>query len=167
MSKTDTLAASFALSCQKWTFCAVHSQNHVKTDTLAALLPKSCQKWTPWPLRGQKRTPSLLRFKNHVQNGHRGYFVIKNGHLISQNNVKNGHLFCFLSKFMSKMDTVAALRPKLCQKMDTLAASRLKLCQKRTLWPLRGQNHVKIGHLGRFAAKTHPKMDRPLRGHKP
>ena len=153
-SKTHDVKLIFSTPTISW---PLRFQNHLKNGHLGHFVIKN----------GQKRTPSLLRFKNHVQNGHRGYFVIKNGHLISQNNVKNGHLFCFLSKFMSKMDTVAALRPKLRQKMDTLAASRLKLCQKRTLWPLRGQNHVKIGHLGRFAAKTHPKMDRPLRGHKP
>ena len=93
-------------SCQKRTHWPLHSHSHVKNGHLARFTHKIKSKRTSWP----------LRFQNHVKNGHLGRFAIKNGHLISQNHVKTGHLVRFAPKIMSKLHTLAALRPNLCQK---------------------------------------------------
>eukprot|EP00493_Phyllostaurus_siculus_P027327 UN27674 len=69
MSKTDILAASFPPSFQN--------------QHLLQFTHKIMSKRTPW---------SIYSFQNNVKNEHLGRFVIKNGHLVSQNNFKNGHL---------------------------------------------------------------------------
>ena len=114
-SKTDNLATSWPKTCQKWTSWLFRVQIQVKTDIFVIL----------WPITFQKRT--LGRFVNQM--------FVKHGHI--------GGPWPFHGKNTSKMDTVAASRPKPSSKTNILAASRRKNGHLGGPWPFCGKNTSK------------------------